>query len=250
MADEPVAAWAEPWTRKLLRWLTRHRTGVTGAAAAVMAGVVGLAAVLGVQAQANVNLRRANNNLEKANQQITQANADLKLANDRVTQANTDLKSANERATQRFDLAMEAINLFHGDASEDLLLKEKQFGKLRGKLLTGAANFYGKLEGLLAGQTDPRSRASLGQAYFELAKLTDQIGTEKEAIEVHRKALGVRRELAARPDAFADPTVDVVRSPLRDRRPSSKRRRHGWGARVVPGGDDLGRGAGDVGSRI
>ncbi len=38
MADEPVSAWAEPWTRKLLRWLTRHRTGVTGAAAAVLAG--------------------------------------------------------------------------------------------------------------------------------------------------------------------------------------------------------------------
>jgi serine/threonine-protein kinase len=48
MADEPVSAWAEPWTRKLLRWLTRHRTGVTGAAAAVLAGVVGLSAVLAV----------------------------------------------------------------------------------------------------------------------------------------------------------------------------------------------------------
>jgi serine/threonine-protein kinase len=42
MADEPVAAWSEPWTRTMTRWLTRHRTGVTGAAAAVLAGVVGL----------------------------------------------------------------------------------------------------------------------------------------------------------------------------------------------------------------
>ena len=57
MADEPVTAWAEPWTRKLLRWLTRHRTGVTGAAAAVLAGVVGLSAVLAVQASANVRLQ-------------------------------------------------------------------------------------------------------------------------------------------------------------------------------------------------
>src|SRR6516162_8099008 len=57
MADEPVSAWAEPWTRKLLRWLTRHRTGVTGAAAAVLAGVVGLSAVLAVQSSANVRLR-------------------------------------------------------------------------------------------------------------------------------------------------------------------------------------------------
>jgi serine/threonine-protein kinase len=50
MADEPVTAWREPWTRKLLRWVTRNRTGVTGAAAAVLAGVVGLCAVLAVQA--------------------------------------------------------------------------------------------------------------------------------------------------------------------------------------------------------
>ena len=60
MADEPVSAWAEPWTRKLLRWLTRHRTGVTGAAAAVLAGVVGLSAVLAVQARANLALADKN----------------------------------------------------------------------------------------------------------------------------------------------------------------------------------------------
>ena len=46
MADEAVSAWAEPWTRTTLRWLTRHRTGVTGAAVALLAGVVGLSAVL------------------------------------------------------------------------------------------------------------------------------------------------------------------------------------------------------------
>src|SRR5207237_327586 len=35
MADEPVGAWREPWTQTLVRWLTRHRTGMTGAAAAL-----------------------------------------------------------------------------------------------------------------------------------------------------------------------------------------------------------------------
>src|SRR5262249_12706324 len=29
MADEPVEAYPEPWKRTLIRWLTRHRTGVT-----------------------------------------------------------------------------------------------------------------------------------------------------------------------------------------------------------------------------
>ena len=56
MADEPVTAWHEPFSRRLLRWLTRHRTGVTGAAAAVLAGVAGLCAVLVVQSAANARL--------------------------------------------------------------------------------------------------------------------------------------------------------------------------------------------------
>ena len=60
---------------------------------------------------------------------------------------------------------MDAIKLFHGEVSEDLLLKEKQFEGLRTKLLNGAADFYGRLEALLKGQTDRESRAALGKAY-------------------------------------------------------------------------------------
>jgi hypothetical protein len=45
MAGEPVSAYREPWTRAVTRWLFRHRTGVTGAAAAVLAGLLGLSAV-------------------------------------------------------------------------------------------------------------------------------------------------------------------------------------------------------------
>ena len=53
MADEPVSACVEPWTRRLSRWPGRHRTGMTGAAAALLVGAVGLAAVLAVQSVAN-----------------------------------------------------------------------------------------------------------------------------------------------------------------------------------------------------
>ena len=52
MADEPVSAWREPLARGAARWATRNRTAVTGAAAAVVAGVVGLSAVLAVQTRA------------------------------------------------------------------------------------------------------------------------------------------------------------------------------------------------------
>ena len=49
--------------------------------------------------------------------------------------ANRALELANARERARFDLALEAIKTFHGQVSEDLLLKEKQFDGLRTKML-------------------------------------------------------------------------------------------------------------------
>jgi tetratricopeptide (TPR) repeat protein/tRNA A-37 threonylcarbamoyl transferase component Bud32 len=179
LAGEPVAAYREPWTVRTGRWVKRHRVLVTSAAAAGLVALVGLAVVLGLQARAN-----------------------------------RELRAANERETARFDLAMDAIKLFHGEVSEDLLLKEKQFDGLRTKLLRGAADFYGKLEKLLEGQTDRRSRAALGKAYEELGTLTDKIGSKPEALAVYHKALAVRRELAADPWADPETKAEVARSLL------------------------------------
>ena len=58
---------------------------------------------------------------------------------------------------------MEAIKLFHGEVGDDLVLKADQFKPLRDKLLKGAADFYGKLEGLLEDQTDRASRGRWGR---------------------------------------------------------------------------------------
>jgi serine/threonine-protein kinase len=197
-ADEPVSAWAEPLTRKLLRWLTRHRTAVTAAGVALSVALAGTAAVLAVQTRANAELQRTN--------------AELSIANKKVGQVNTDLAAANQRERQRFDLTMEAIRLFHGEVSEDLLLKERQFAGLRSRLLTGAASFYGKLERLLEGHTDPQSRSALGSAYFDLAQLTLQVGNASEAVAIHRKSLAVRRQLSEAPGAGAEAALDEARS--------------------------------------
>ncbi len=59
MADEPVSAWREPWARRARRWARRHRTAVTAAIAAGLMAFVGLTAVLGVQAKANVEMERS-----------------------------------------------------------------------------------------------------------------------------------------------------------------------------------------------
>jgi serine/threonine-protein kinase len=184
LADEPVTAWREPvWVRSR-RWMRRHRTTVTSAVVAVLVALVGTAVVLAVQTQANRALQNSNH----------------------------ALAAANQRERERFDLALEAIKMFHGQVSEDLLLKEKQFDTLRTNLLRGAAGFYDRLDGLLQGQTDPGSLASLGRAYDELGTLTSQIAEKPAALAVHRKALTVRRELAKRADAKLDTRLDVARS--------------------------------------
>src|SRR5262249_61074818 len=129
------------------RWARRDRSLVTAAAAAVLVALVGLAGVLTVQARAN---------------------ADLRVANDRVQ--------------ARFDLAMDAVKAFYTGVSEDVLLKRPEFDELRTRLLRSAREFYRRLEDLLRGQTDPRSRAALGRAYFAVGHLTAAIGSKEEAL--------------------------------------------------------------------
>ena len=160
MADEPVAAWREPLRGGRGGGRGGHRTAVTAATAAVLVALAGMAAVLGVQARANSRT-------------------------DEIERRPWPRPTSRERA--RFALAMDAVKLFHGEVSEDFLLKEKPFEALRTKLLQGAAGFYGKLQGLLAGQTDRPSRTALALAYDELAELTDKIGSMPEALAVRRR---------------------------------------------------------------
>ena len=49
MADEPVSAWREPVSRRARRWARRHRPAVSGVAAAMLAGLIGLVTVAVVQ---------------------------------------------------------------------------------------------------------------------------------------------------------------------------------------------------------
>src|SRR5262249_15197631 len=186
LADEPVAAWREPWTRRARRWERRHRAAVMAAASGLLVALAGMFSVLVVQAKANSELTRSNN----------------------------ALAAANERERERFALAMDAVKLFHGEVIEDLLLKEKPFEALRTNLLRGAAGFYTKLEGLLSGQTDKPSRMALAEAYDELAELTEKIGSKPEALAAHRQALAMHRELINPTEADPTTRAEVARSLL------------------------------------
>jgi eukaryotic-like serine/threonine-protein kinase len=176
MADEPVTAWREPLAR---RWARRNRTPVTAAAVALLAGVVGLSAVLVVEARANVALA-----------------------------------DANTKVQARYDLAMDAIKTFHTGVSEDFLLREEKFKDLRNRLLNSALDFYSKLGSLLATETDATSRRALFQANFEAADLTGKVGRKEDALAGHRSVLAARESLALKPRAGAKAQVEVGRSIL------------------------------------
>src|SRR5262249_17989688 len=112
-ADEPVSASREPFGPRMRRWARRNRAAVAAGLVAGVALLFGTSAVLAVQTHANGRLQAAN----------------------------TELAAAKERETARFNLAMDAIKLFHGQVGDDLVLAQTQFKPLRDELLRGAAGF-------------------------------------------------------------------------------------------------------------
>jgi WD40 repeat protein/serine/threonine protein kinase len=126
LADKPVSAWPEPWTVKSRRWVGRHRTLVTGAAAALLVGLVSLgitALLLGSAYDAEKNARadavakekevtQLNTNLVQANAAEKNARRDAVAKEKEVTQLNTNLiqaiadqKKAREDALEQTKLA-------------------------------------------------------------------------------------------------------------------------------------------------
>jgi tetratricopeptide (TPR) repeat protein len=191
LADEPVSA-GPPGAGYRLRKLVRRNKGpVIAAAAVAIALVAGVAAVVVVQARANRVLEAKNEELDAKN---------------------TELADEQAKVQARFEMAQKAIAMFHTGVSEDMLLKNDQFKELRTKLLKEAAGFYADLEKLLAGETDAKSRRLLAAGYSQLGELTEKIGSQPEALVVHRKALALRRELAAAAGADVETRLDVARS--------------------------------------
>jgi tetratricopeptide (TPR) repeat protein len=109
LADEPVIAWPEPWTVKTRRWMARHRTLVTGVAAALIVGVVSLSVATVLLAQANDVIQKKNTDLTDANKTIRKQNEDIKKE---VDEKEKQRKLAESRLRQSLD----AVGLFANDA--------------------------------------------------------------------------------------------------------------------------------------
>jgi serine/threonine-protein kinase len=171
LADEPVSAWREPWTARARRWARRHRTGVTTAAAILIVGGIslGIATIL------------------------------LTAANRRERAAKEEARQQRDQAAANYKMARRAVDRYHTEVSEDVLLHEPGMEPLRRKLLEAAREFYTQFADQKA--DDPVVKAELGRALYRLAQITADVESNTRGIELHRQALSHFTELtAANPD--------------------------------------------------
>ena len=94
LGDEPVTAWREPFSRRARRWARRNRAVVTGAVAALLAGLLGMAAVAVVQVRANARLKTAYSLLKTANDATNRALAEKTTAQLATGEALADTRAA------------------------------------------------------------------------------------------------------------------------------------------------------------
>jgi serine/threonine protein kinase/tetratricopeptide (TPR) repeat protein len=192
-ADEPVSAWPEPWTVKLRRWISRHRLLVSTASAAILVATVSLALATVL--------------LTAANERERQARA-LAVEREQEAREQRDLASRQkEKAEQNYRLARKAVDRYHTEVSESVLLHEPGLEPLRKKLLEAAREFYEKF--VEERQGDPGVQDELGKALFRLAQISGEIDSRFKAIELHRKALAVFTALA-----MEHPDVSTYQSDL------------------------------------
>ncbi len=149
------------------------------------------------------------------NASLQSANRDLAAASQRGSDANRDPPLYNaSRAGPRFDLSLEAIKMFHGGVSEDLLLKEKQFWKACAPNCSAP-----RPASINASKTCSRDQADRRSAQrrhgpgvlHDIGELTAKIGSQAEAAVDARSAAGLELRLALAEEADADATTENCR---------------------------------------
>jgi serine/threonine-protein kinase len=160
MADEPVSAWREPPAVRSRRWMRRHRTAVTAAAALLLATVVALA--IGTIA--------------------------LGRAEERTRTQRDEARRQRALAEENFRLARRAVDEYFTQVSENTLLNSPVPGMqpVRKELLHTALRYYRQFQA--RHRDDLSLRAELARACYRIGQINSDIGTSEEALAAFEEA--------------------------------------------------------------
>jgi serine/threonine-protein kinase len=166
MADEPVTAWHEPFSRRARRWARRNRTAVATVGAAVLVALAGTAGVLAIQTRSNRDLRAANR----------------RTLNERdFARRNADLARRNYRR------ARGAVDDYLTRVADDSLLKEGGLHELRRDLLEAALRYYDEF--LREWHNDPSLTAEAAAAQERVGDIRIELGRPRDALAAYNEAV-------------------------------------------------------------
>jgi eukaryotic-like serine/threonine-protein kinase len=160
LADEPVSAYAEPWTVRSRRWMRRHRTFVIGSVVALAGAVV----VLGVS---------------------------LIL----VEQNRWEIAQKEEQAVAARDRGSKIIDDVFNDETIDALKRQKDLTPEQKTFLTNMLQYY--QEFVREEPRDEQGRARLARAYVRMGRGCVALGRQEEAASAFRRALDLQEKLVA-----------------------------------------------------
>ena len=219
LADEPVLAWPEPISLRVRRWARRNRSAVTGAAATLLVGIIGLSAVAVVQSRANSTLEAKNRQLSAANAAITKARFEAESAlaeTTRAKKATEDALAKSEASRQR----AEAVLRFLTDDVVAAARPEGQDGGLGVDVSVRKAINAAEPKIVEIFKDHPAVEVDVREA---LGTMYSYLGEAPLAIRQYELALeSAPRQARSRPCRYAD-RPQQPRHCLRRRRPSRRR---------------------------
>ncbi len=198
MADEPVLARPEPWTKRTGRWMRRHRTLVTSSVSVLIFGLAGLAGFATVLAGKNGELDAKNIELAGKNRELDARNVELAGKNGELDAKNLELEKQRQLAERRETLAIDAVRKFRDAVESNPELKNRrELDGLRKALLKEPLAFFGKLRDDLQRDRDtqPGALARLADANYELARTTEEIGSAPDAIRSYSESVALHEQL-------------------------------------------------------
>ncbi|QDV32309.1 serine/threonine-protein kinase [Tautonia plasticadhaerens] len=215
-ADEPVTAWREPPSRRARRWARRNRTAMVAAAVTLVAVVVGLGVVAGVQSRANGQLRLANRETGRALEATRKAQAATRAALEQSEESRTQAEAVGAFLVQAFrspDPSMDGRQVRVAEILDQAVERlETEFTgsqATRGALLDALGRTYRglgmleKAEGLLTrartvlegvlGPDHPQtlaSRSNLANAYMDAGRTSEAIALHESTLRLFEAYLG------------------------------------------------------------